>query len=78
MMEIQSMTVKELIERLSQLNPESLVLTRSYEGGMDAVGSIEEVKVVYREDQPWYFGDYDTPDSGESDKPVIEAVYLGK
>lgn len=72
------MTIKELIEQLSQLDPEKIVLTRSYEGGMDLVSSIEEVQVVYREDSPRYYGDYDTPDSDEMHKPTIDAVYLGR
>jgi hypothetical protein len=40
------MKVKELIEKLQMCNPESFVLTPSYEGGLDFINSPRDALVV--------------------------------
>lgn len=75
-----NMTVKQLVEMLSTMDQELLVLTRSYEGGMDIVNSVELCNVEYKDNQPWYYGDYWSVSDKDiaSEKETIKAVFLGK
>ena len=54
------MTVKELIEQLQTLNPESRVFVRGYEAGYDDVNVIKPNKMVLDVNSVWYYGKHDT------------------
>jgi hypothetical protein len=67
------MKVKELIEVLQKLDPETLVLVDGYEGDYDTPQ--EAVETIVREQvSEWYYGDYRncSKDNAES----IKAIYL--
>ena len=67
------LTVKQLIEKLQQMNPDTIVLTRSYEDGYDPAIEIEEHDVITWKDSEWYYGDYRDaePDDEESFKAIL-------
>ena len=50
------MNVKELIERLNTLDPESMVVIRGYEGGVSEVVNAMEVVVALNVNTAWYYG----------------------
>jgi hypothetical protein len=54
------MTVKELIEQLQILDPESRVFVRGYEAGYDDVNSIKTAQIVLNVNNVWYYGKHDT------------------
>jgi hypothetical protein len=54
------MTVKELIEQLQTLDPESRVFVRGYEAGYDDINVIKPVKMVLNVNNIWYYGKHDT------------------
>lgn len=54
------MTVKELIEHLSKLDPELRVFTKGYEGGFEDAaikGTVHDFKLDYYKD--WYYGPHE-------------------
>ena len=56
------MTVKELIEQLQTLNPESRVFIRGYEAGYDDINTIKPTQMVLNVNNIWYYGKHDTLD----------------
>lgn len=76
------MTVKELIEQLQQLDPETRVMTNGYEGGYRNVyyeGGLMEIALNVH--TQWYYGPhedaYDTfsvPD--KSQYQIVKAIIL--
>ena len=54
------MTVKELIEQLQTLDPESRVFVRGYEAGYDDINSVKLNKMVLDVNNVWYYGKHDT------------------
>lgn len=78
------MTVKELIEKLSALNPDLPVMIRGYEGGVNDVNNLDTVKVKlnFYSTEEWYFGRHylvfaDSPIEDEL-KDTVDAIYLSK
>jgi hypothetical protein len=66
------MTVKELIEKLQQLDPELHVFVDGYEGGYDDV-AISEVKDIALDiHKEWYYGKHDNAD----DDRFIDAIIV--
>ncbi len=69
------MTVRELIERLSQYPPELRVMVDGYENGFCDLEAVGEQEVVLNQYDKWYFGPHalagDAPD-----KPTVRAVIL--
>lgn len=53
------MTIAELIEKLKKFPQDSRVVVRGYEGGVDDVTSIDDIKILlnYNKDA-WYYGDH--------------------
>ncbi len=58
------MTVNELIVKLQQADPQSIVLVDGYEGGYEELEKISFVSVTYNKDQKWYYGPYDDTEYG--------------
>jgi hypothetical protein len=55
------MTVKELIEKLSELDPELHVFTPGYEGGYHYAEISEIQNVCLNVNTAWYYGPHDKP-----------------
>ena len=56
------MTVKELIEQLQTLDPESRVFVRGYEAGYDDINMVKVTQMVLDVNSIWYYGKHDTLD----------------
>jgi hypothetical protein len=58
------MTVKELIDLLSNFKQDTQVLTRGYESGYEDILSVEVRRVVKEPEAPWFEGIYQDADEG--------------
>ena len=62
------MKVKELIELLSQMNPELMVVIGGYEGGVDEIDKFEMCDIELNVNTEWYYGKHEI--LAEGDKPT--------
>ena len=62
------MKVKELIEKLSQLDSELMVVVRGYEGGVNEVTHCELCNVALNVNKEWYYGKHETLSDNELKK----------
>lgn len=53
------MNVKQLIEALSTLDPELMVVRSGYEGGVTEVDYVSAVEVALNVNEEWYYGEHD-------------------
>ena len=53
------MKVKELIEALSALDPELMVVRPGYEGGVTEVGYVTQVQLALNVNEDWYYGEHE-------------------
>lgn len=72
------MKVKELIEILEKLHPDTLVLVDGYEGGYTELESIFEKKVSGPINTDWYYGEYEEPNSQKENQTITKAVLLSR
>lgn len=75
------MTVKQLIEELSQIeDQEVLVMTRGYEGGVDDVGTSFStiVNVALDVNEKWYYGLHEVVSEYHTytDKTIVKAIII--
>jgi hypothetical protein len=68
------MKVKELIEKLQQLDPELHVFVDGYEGGYDDVGISEVKNIALDVHEEWYYGKHDNFDE---DRHIYNTVVKG-
>ena len=61
------MKVKELIEKLQELDPEARVVTYGYEGGYCDVVNLEECQLTlnHPRNAAWYYGDHEKFDEDD-------------
>jgi preprotein translocase subunit YajC len=62
------MKVKELIELLSQMNPELMVVIGGYEGGVDEIDKFEMCDIELNVNTEEYYGKHEI--LAEGDKPT--------
>jgi hypothetical protein len=57
------MTVRELIEKLQQLDQDKMIVINGYEGGCDFPNHTAQVSVTLNVNTQWYYGkhEYNTP-----------------
>ena len=76
------MKVKELIETLSQLDPELMVAIIGYEGGVDEMDKYELCDVELNVNTEWYYGNHKILEKGEEpknkDSTIVKGVLLTK
>jgi len=76
------MRVKELIETLSQLDPELMVVVAGYEGGVDEMDKYELCDVELNVNTEWYYGKHEILEKGEKpknkDSTIVKGVLLTK
>ena len=53
------MKVKELIEQLSKMDPEAMVVVDGYEGGVDELKKITEEEVYLNVHHEYYYGSHE-------------------
>jgi hypothetical protein len=74
------MKVKELIETLSQLDPELMVVVAGYEGGVDEMDKYELCDIELNVNDEWYYGKHEVlsnKDKPENkDSTIVKGVQL--
>lgn len=76
------MTVRELIEKLSQIeNQETRVMIKGYEGGVNDINNIASiVDVALDVNDEWYYGKHERVDdmyeSTNSDYHIVKVIIL--
>jgi hypothetical protein len=75
------MTVKQLIEILSQIeDQEVLVMTKGYEGGVDDIGTSFStiVNVALEVNGEWYYGSHEVVSESTTykDKTIVKAIVI--
>lgn len=71
------MKVRELIEQLSKLEQDAIVLRPGYEGGYDEADlDITIALVEYNPDASWWWGKYDTKKKETPESEAIRAYIL--
>lgn len=76
------MTVKQLIEKLGEYDPEMPVMSNGYEGGLNDIDSFEKRDVVLNYHEAWYYGKHESVDGihGEGDalkNTTVKALIIG-
>lgn len=57
------MIVKELIEKLQELDPNLPVLVEGYEGGCNDVKDLTEIQIIRDVNLEWYYGSHEKVNS---------------
>ena len=74
------MKVKELIETLSQMDPELMVVVAGYEGGVDEMDKYELCDVELNVHTEWYYGKHEVLEKGDEpqnkDSTIVKGVRL--
>lgn len=74
------MKVKELIEALSQLDPELMVVVAGYEGGVNEVDKSELCDIELNVNNEWYYGKHEMLAEGDKprnkDSTIVKGVRL--
>ena len=73
------MTVKELIEHLQTLDPETRVFVKGYEGGVDDVTIIDPpTEILLDVHTEWYYGKHDYTDIGyeTTNQQIVKGIVL--
>ena len=72
------MKVKELIEKLQQLDPELAVVVSGYEGGYDDMNAMAFLNIARNVNDAWYSGDHaEWTTDKHANIPCEMAVELG-
>lgn len=66
------MNSSELIALLKRLSPDQKILIRGYEDGYNDIQKLVPLRVKYKPDAEWYYGEYAESD----DKDAIDAIEL--
>ncbi len=74
------MKVKELIEALSQLDPELMVVVAGYEGGVNEVSDYGLCDIELNVNDEWYYGKHEMLAEGDKprnkDSTIVKGVRL--
>ena len=76
------MKVKELIELLSQMNPELMVVIGGYEGGVNEIKKYKLCNIELNVNTEWYYGKHEILAEGDNptnkDSTIVKGVQLTK
>ena len=74
------MKVKQLIEVLSQLDPDLMVVVAGYEGGVNEVDKSELCDIELNVNDEWYYGKHEMLAEGDKprnkDSTIVKGVRL--
>ncbi|UBF24179.1 hypothetical protein K9N68_20965 [Kovacikia minuta CCNUW1] len=75
------MNIRELIETLSQFDPETRVVVAGYEGGFNDITQIQPCEIRLNMYQDWFYGSHGKADDAQiqqllPDAPIAAAVVL--
>jgi len=66
------MKVKELIERLSQENPEMRVVVNGYEGGYNELKNVRHIQIIPNPSKKWWYGEFEeAPDEAQAEIAIL-------
>ena len=65
------MNVKQLIETLEKLDPDTMVIRAGYEGGVEEVTHVEVTTIKLNVNTEWYYGRHEETRDGD-----VPAVYV--
>lgn len=68
------MTVRELIEKLHEFDPEAMVVKSGYEGGLNEITDVFTRGIRLNVNDEWYYGDHSACEDGE-DADVIAVFF---
>lgn len=73
-----NMKVKELIQKLSELDPELHIFTQGYEGGFkDIDSSLPQIDVYLNVHEEWWYGPHDShPSPSKKDQLPVKGIIL--
>jgi hypothetical protein len=72
------MNVSELIQKLSQYDPNLPVVVKGYEGGYNDISILEELQIQFDVNTEDYYGAHgDVRGKLDPDKPLHPVLYLG-
>lgn len=73
------MTVEELIDRLSELDPNLNVYRSGYEGGYEEVSYLTIDKIVrnYHKEDEWWYGRHELAGVANSDSEPEDCIIIG-
>ena len=66
------MNVKELIEQLQTMPPDTMLVVDGYEDGVNNVKTVNLIKINLNVNEEWYYGAHEIDENGDTD-----AVYIG-
>jgi hypothetical protein len=69
------MNVKQLIEKLSAYDPETMVIVSGYEGGVNEAEYAGDVKIKLNVNTEWYYGKHEVADR-DDETFDCEAIYI--
>jgi hypothetical protein len=74
------MKVKELIETLSQLDPELMVVRSGYEGGVNEIKKYKLCNIELNVNTEWYYGKHEVLSNKDKprnkDSTIVKGVQL--
>jgi hypothetical protein len=72
------MKVKELIETLSQLDPELMVVIKGYEGGVNEMTHYDLCNIWLNANDEWYYGAHEVQKYSHeyTDNKIVKAIVL--
>ena len=74
------MKVKELIETLSQLDPELMVVKSGYEGRVNEIKKYKLCNIELNVNDEWYYGKHEILENGQEptnkDSTIVKGVRL--
>lgn len=65
------MRVRELIAELQKMNPNTRVVRDGYEGGVEDVTSVSEVRIQLHANDEWYYGSHEIKENGKAKATLI-------
>jgi hypothetical protein len=65
------MNVKQLIETLEKLDPNTMVIRSGYEGGVEEVTHVEVTTIKLNVNTEWWYGSHEETKEGDT-----QAVYI--
>lgn len=75
------MKIKDLIEILSQFNPETRVIVAGYEAGFNDITDIKLIQIKLNVNKEWYYGAHEelnqSINQDSSNLTEFTAIYLG-
>jgi hypothetical protein len=69
------MKVKELIQKLQEYDPETMVVVNGYEGGVNACSVCREESIKLGVNSEWYYGNHEIVE--EEEESDCKAILIG-